>query len=555
DATEFRLERSLNGRNGPFFEVDTYPADDVPEDPNRDTSTGDYRVVEDDQLETHTSYCYRVLALKGTRESAPSKARCTITPATCNNNSDCSNDEYCAFALGDCGGAGGDGVCRIVGGQCGGGFDPVCGCDDRTYPSPCEAAQARTSVAYAGECVCTSNADCNDGPPCTTGVCNDGECSYPATTCNDNDPCTADSCVPNQGCVFEPGACDNGDDAFEPDDTWNAATEVGTGTYNLQGWDDDWFAIHVLTPGTLTLKISGNQGDLDFELYAAGNLQNFVSNSESSGSNEQINYQASVGWYYARVFPWEQLPDYPAAGSPYTLEVQLPSQGGQPDLCTNDAQCDDGDPCTLDSCDPNLGCTNQPGACDGNPSPPADQGTVLVQAVPGVSGVIPSATYHPSGGNEPIAAFLDNEGDGLVDFVEGGNANINFPVDDANNDGNLQVGSGYSGEANIIVVAKVNGGTDFVAVHIAEEYAAGTYYLSPVRLLAGDYSTAGKVMSADGPVPGDAGQISDFTIHADSAWPFLHLTVKAVPRFADTWAGVMYSNEIEFECWVTLVDD
>ena len=60
---------------------------------------------------------------------------------------------------------------------------------------------------------CVTAADCDDDNPCTTNVCTDGACSFPAdnaATCSDDDACTIDSCaggactsVPDAACVCD----------------------------------------------------------------------------------------------------------------------------------------------------------------------------------------------------------------------------------------------------------------------------------------------------------------------------------------------------------------
>jgi hypothetical protein len=70
----------------------------------------------------------------------------------CTKNSDCSTEDYCMKAAGQCGGRGvceprptSDGGCPAV-------IDPVCGCNDKTYSNSCLAAVDGENVSYAGEC-------------------------------------------------------------------------------------------------------------------------------------------------------------------------------------------------------------------------------------------------------------------------------------------------------------------------------------------------------------------------------------------------------------------
>lgn len=65
----------------------------------------------------------------------------------------CAEGEYCDFAPdARCGAADQTGVCLPSPDFCTAQFDPVCGCDDRTYGNACEANAAGVSVASAGEC-------------------------------------------------------------------------------------------------------------------------------------------------------------------------------------------------------------------------------------------------------------------------------------------------------------------------------------------------------------------------------------------------------------------
>ena len=82
----------------------------------------------------------------------------------------CGDGEYCEYppaAL--CGAADATGVCKPFPDNCVSLYDPVCGCDDKTYGNDCSAHMAGVSVAHHGTC---------DSPRCggLEGLaCRDGE--------------------------------------------------------------------------------------------------------------------------------------------------------------------------------------------------------------------------------------------------------------------------------------------------------------------------------------------------------------------------------------------
>lgn len=65
----------------------------------------------------------------------------------------CGAGEYCSFAIGtQCGAGDQTGTCLPKPEICTMIFEPVCGCDGKTYGNECNAAGAGVSVSHKGEC-------------------------------------------------------------------------------------------------------------------------------------------------------------------------------------------------------------------------------------------------------------------------------------------------------------------------------------------------------------------------------------------------------------------
>ena len=65
----------------------------------------------------------------------------------------CPEGEFCNFPIeAQCGAADQGGTCQAKPEVCTLQYDPVCGCDDKTYGNACAAAGAGVSIAHDGEC-------------------------------------------------------------------------------------------------------------------------------------------------------------------------------------------------------------------------------------------------------------------------------------------------------------------------------------------------------------------------------------------------------------------
>ena len=65
----------------------------------------------------------------------------------------CGAGQFCDYPMhARCGAADQTGVCRKTPEFCTADYDPVCGCDGKTYGNACTAASQRISVAAQGRC-------------------------------------------------------------------------------------------------------------------------------------------------------------------------------------------------------------------------------------------------------------------------------------------------------------------------------------------------------------------------------------------------------------------
>jgi len=232
---------------------------------------------------------------------------------------------------------------------------------------------------------CTSDAQCSDGNACNGAeTCSAGTCAAGSPlTCSDSNVCTSDACNPASGCVFDPVA--NGTSCADPD-TCNGGETCQAGVCT-SGTPLDCNDSNVCTADTCTSPSGCSSTPVtDGTSCADSNLCNGAETCQGGGcapgtppSCDDGNVCTADGCDPGTGCTASPLADGTACGDGNACNGDETCQGGG---CApgTPPSCDDGDPCTADSCDGALGCVHTAIECSGPPTCSYDgaSGTITV---------------------------------------------------------------------------------------------------------------------------------------------------------------------------------
>jgi hypothetical protein len=269
----------------------------------------------------------------------------------CNDGSECTTGDLCA------------------GGQCQG--SGILDCNDGNFCTDdgCDGALG---------CVNTNNTiPCNDGDACTTGeVCGAGICQGGMTlNCNDGNPCTDDSCHPQAGCEHSPNIapCNDGDVCTTTDICADTIC-VGSGELACDDTNPCTADSCDAQQGCLSLPVDGECDDGNACTPIDTCANGFCAGSGLLDCNDQD--PCTNDWCDPSSGCVNKFNSAPCNDNDLCTTVDTcvlgECQGSAP------LECDDGNVCTDDSCDPDSGCTHGPGdgECDDqNPCTANDQCT------------------------------------------------------------------------------------------------------------------------------------------------------------------------------------
>ncbi len=257
-----------------------------------------------------------------------------------------------------------------------GGKAPVC--DDG---NPCTNDTCDPTGAQGGKdgCLYVNNTSpCSDGDACTVGdVCGGGKCKLGvAKVCADGNICTKDACDAAKGCVYPPGAattCDDGNPCTKGDSCKDGKCAGGQGDCKCKS-DADCAKLddNDKCNGTLTCDAAGKC------VISSGSKVV----CDKTGCNKSSCIKATGECVIDNDVGGSKCDDNNKCTTKDACGLDPGGSGKGTCKGGPATNCNDGNPCTKDSCKPADGCkhNNQPGmVCDDNDA--CSTGTTCIAGV------------------------------------------------------------------------------------------------------------------------------------------------------------------------------
>ena len=243
---------------------------------------------------------------------------------------------------------------------------------------------------------------CDDGDPCTVDVCDGGQCAAEPVVCEDDDPCTVDACEAGECVVAGEAASDTVLADFEGDSPltgWSFASAPGSAVWALADavllgaplsdlpgtvlWaprDAGFLGAPTDATATLTVELPADPSGAAIAIDLAASLGDellvgdrvevwldgipVLQHGHSGVATLMVGLAGAAGptaevSIRFRAVESALLAAGVAIGAVRLLEI-APACAAS--TCLYDGACDDGDPCTLDTCDDGT-CDSAPVAC------------------------------------------------------------------------------------------------------------------------------------------------------------------------------------------------
>jgi hypothetical protein len=207
----------------------------------------------------------------------------------------------------------------------------------------------------ASGCVNAPNAlECEDADVCTLGdICVEGQCAPGDAhlACDDGNPCTADLCLPEEGCVFSVTAdpCDDGDECTLGDVCVDKACMPGEGKPSCDDAND--CTIDSCDPFVGCLHLL----DLENACCASG-VNPCDDHNPCTADVCNPSDQSCMHLDQPDYTPCDDHDPCTVNDVCYSLDCDSEDCDAVPSWCQGTYACDDGNSCTVDSCDPLTGC-------------------------------------------------------------------------------------------------------------------------------------------------------------------------------------------------------